>query len=89
MTRFVASLKAALYRLSYSTFVLLDWSLYSLACFDEQRVRFVDCDALIMLAVKESDVDIVTGDMLVALELPAVILITISSFLSSCQGLLI
>jgi hypothetical protein len=47
-----------------------------------------DCDALIVLAVEESIVDIVTGDMLVALELSAVILITISSFLSSCQDLL-
>ncbi len=52
-------------------------------------MRFDDCDALIMLAVEESVVDIVTGDMLVALELSAVILITISSFLSSCQDLLI
>jgi hypothetical protein len=87
--RFVASLKADLYRLSYSTLVHLDLSLYSLACFDERRVSFDDCDALIMLAVQESIVDIVTGDMLLALELSAVIWITISSFLSSCQDLLI
>ena len=86
--RFVASSKAALYRLSYSTLVRLDLCLFSLACFDERRVRLDDCNGLIVLAVEESVMDIVTGDMLVALELSAVISITISSFLSSCQDLL-
>jgi hypothetical protein len=87
--RFVASLKAALYWLSYSTLVCLDLSLYSLACFDEEHVCFDNCYGLIMLADEESVVDIGAGDILVALEQSAVILIPISSFLSSCQDLLI
>jgi hypothetical protein len=57
-------------------------------------VRFVDCDALMLVLVSEdSIVDIVTGDMLVVLELSPVISITMlasfSFLLSSCQGLLI
>jgi hypothetical protein len=58
--------------LSYSTLVHLDLILYSLACFDKQRVRFDDCDALNIL-VEESVMDIVAGYMLVALELSALI----------------
>ena len=46
-------------------------------------MRLYDCDTLTVLAVEESVVDIVIGDML-----SAVILITISSFLISCQDLL-
>jgi len=57
-------------------------------------MRFIDCDALMLVLVSEdSIVDIVTGDMLVVLELSPVISITMlasfSFLLSSCQGLLI
>lgn len=59
-------------------------------------MRFVNCDAALMLVLvsEDSSVDIVTGDMLVVLELlPAVTSITMlasfSFLLSSCQGLLI
>jgi hypothetical protein len=93
--RFVASLKALLYQLLYSTFARFDWSLNSLACLDKRRVRFIDCDALIMVVlVEEESVEaIVTGDMSEVLTLSAVISMTMLpslSFLSSsCQDLLI
>ena len=57
-TILVASLNAALYLMSYSSFDCLAWSLCALACFGERRVRFVDC-------VDEEVVSIVTGDMMV------------------------
>jgi hypothetical protein len=88
--RFVASLKPALYRSLYSTLVRFDWSLRSLACFDEQRVRFIDCDALMLVLVSEdSIVDIVTGDMLVVRVTSITMLASFSFLLFSCQGLLI
>ena len=58
-------------------------------------MRFIDCDALIMVVlVEEESVEaIVTGDMSVVLELSAVISInmlpSLSFLSSSCQDLLI
>ena len=57
-TILVASSKAALYLMSYSSCDFLAWSLCALACFGERRVRFVDC-------VDEEVESIVTGDMMV------------------------